>query len=555
MKPRGHLSSFRVSFMAPSDVDKLCSIVSSLGGPTYTPAELEWATQIAPGKALIKWIAAQLPSEGSNPDDEYAQRAFLSRIALENEEVNMLQNSELRMIAINFSSYIPPSRQSSKTTLIENNAYLLEQEAFLLQRRLQGTNTISQRIQKTAQAIAAELDRLQSSIVEKQEELERSSLKGDTVIFGSRSKSFDLLKCLQDNLQLDITSDYLTNCLDIRKQITQNVTEQLTTIDIWKDQQPSCAALELEALRLQHAFENMAPVHSSLLSSAEESAYCQQLELLVSFLEEEVDGNEGEIYDVLQQVAIMAHEEPYPGPPDIVKELELVWNIDQQVILKARISVISKAYSQFQQSILPSLQKIQAVLAEQQSYIQEILIVLGAFGQEMDGVAYQLDIAKAKTQEPSQNLSADFNHRHDSAMEQEMKKLLKDVQTLRLSNMPPLVLMDQNGILSALRALKENEMSMINEEEKLCSSIPITLNSLMDMHDPALNAIYTHSAVNTSPPFQLAPSVTVLQRNAKDKGEGLTAEIQRLQKDLKILNDDRAQRKLKSFVERWISMS
>ncbi|KAH7876738.1 uncharacterized protein C8R40DRAFT_1169252 [Lentinula edodes] len=535
--------------MTLSDVQKFCTIVSCLGGPAYTPNELEWVTQVPSGKALIGWIAAQLHSE----DDENSGQAVLSRIALEAEEVKLLQDSKPRAnsdVEVDFSNYIPPSRQSSRTALIDNNAYTFEQEVLLLQHRLRQTKTISQQLRKTAQSITIGIDRVEGSISKKQEELEQLSLEVDTLISGTCSKSFDLLQCLQENLLPDVTSDTLTRCLKARKQIIQNVIEQLGAIDTWMDQLPSAAHLKLEALRLQHVIGLDTTGSSSLLLLAEESAYRQQLKSLMGTLEK-ADADEGEIYDILQRVTTV-NEEVYPGSPKIVKELELAWNMDQLAILEARASVLDKASSQFHRSILPPLQRMHALLAEQQSVIDDTLAVIGTFRQEMDEVVHHVDAARIKACDPSRDLSSNFiNH---SSLENEMKTLLKDLQAVRPSDMPPLVLLNQNDILAELKALKEKEKSLDDQEERFGSLIPIMLNSLMVPHGPALDAMYAHSPVNSSAPFQLSPSVATLQHNAKANGDALAAQIQRLQKDLTILDDNRTQRKLESFVERWNSL-
>lgn len=113
-----------------SDVEKLCILVSCLGGPSYTPDEFEWTTNIAAGRALIEWIASQLPS--NVVDDERAARAALSRIALEDEEVKMcvpflfrffhpstkhhgrLQSTRTKSdLRVDLSNYISPSRKRS----------------------------------------------------------------------------------------------------------------------------------------------------------------------------------------------------------------------------------------------------------------------------------------------------------------------------------------------------------------------------------------------------------------------------------------------------------
>ncbi|KAJ3824775.1 hypothetical protein F5880DRAFT_1479557 [Lentinula raphanica] len=487
--------------MAPSDLEKLCSIVSSLGGPTYTRNELEGATQTAPGKALIEWIAAQFPLEDGKDDDEYLQRALLSRIALEDDEVKLLQNSKLPTDAdrkTDLSTYIPPSRQSLRMTLTDNNAYTLEQEVLLLQHRLQQAESVTQQLQKTTHAITAELNSIRGDTVKKQEELESLSLK-----------------------------------------VCEYVSAQLSAIETWKDvhQLPTSAAhLAIEALRLQRVLgldqddNTTGKTTNLLLSSAEESAYCQQLELLVQSLED-VGGDEGEIYDVLQQLAL-ENEESHRAPLDIERELKLAWNMDQLAILEARIAVLDEGLSQFHQSVLPPLEGIHTRLAEHQTFFQDSLAILDKFLQEIQEIDFAIHEANRRASTSSQKRCTDkLNHqRRESALEDDLKTAFKNLESLRLSDMPPLVLLDQEDVLSELRALKAKEKVLHDEEEKRCSSLPTALNSLMAMHDTVLNATYAHSELNTSPPFQLSPSVTRLQEDAKAQGDALMAESQRLQK-------------------------
>ncbi|KAJ3766589.1 hypothetical protein FB446DRAFT_757658 [Lentinula raphanica] len=528
--------------MATSDLEKLCSIVSSLGGPTYTRNELEGATQTAPGKALIEWIAAQFPLEDGKDDDEYLQRALLSRIALEDDEVKLLQNSKLPTDAdrkTDLSTYIPPSRQSLRMTLIDNNAYTLEQEVLLLQHRLQQAESVTQQLQKTTHAITAELNSIRGDTVKKQEELESLSLKEDAVIAGTFSKFFRLMKSWQENLHLDVTSDHLAKSLDVRNQITQDVSAQLSAIETWKDvhQLPTSAAhLAIEALRLQRVLgldqddNTTGKTTNLLLSSAEESAYCQQLELLVQSLED-VGGDEGEIYDVLQQLAL-ENEESHRAPLDIERELKLAWNMDQLAILEARIAVLDEGLSQFHQSVLPPLEGIHTHLAEHQTFFQDSQAILDKFLQEIQEIDFAIHEANRRASTSSQKRCTDkSNHqRRESALKDDLKTAFKNLESLRLSDMPPLVLLDQEDVLSELRALKAKEKVVHDQEEKRCSSLPTALNSLMAMHDTTLKATYAHSEMNTSPPFQLSPSVTRLQGDARAKGDALTAETQRLQK-------------------------
>lgn len=278
----------------------------------------------------------------------------------------------------------------------------------------------------------------------------------------------------------------MRNCLDDRIQVTQCITEQLASIDAWKDPFPSAKELKLEALRLQNALGLDRAGNSSLLSSAEETAHYLQLKLLIKSLEE-VNGDDGEIYDILQEIGIV-NDRP-SRTPNIAKELESAWNMDQSTILKARASVLDKvtksnastvytlfisplsqASLQFHQTILPPLQDLNTLLEEQQSVLRETLSILGAFGQELDNIAR--DLEAVKTDNPP---SSDDDR---PPLEHELNALLKELQALRPSDSPPLVLLDQNDVLTELDALKQREKSLEVQEEQWCSSMPAALNSL-----------------------------------------------------------------------------
>ena len=70
-------------------------IVSHLGGPPITPADIEWALDFSAGKALIEWVADQFRiANGEVEDveegmDSLRYRSAFESIALEDEEVQM----------------------------------------------------------------------------------------------------------------------------------------------------------------------------------------------------------------------------------------------------------------------------------------------------------------------------------------------------------------------------------------------------------------------------------------------------------------------------------
>ncbi|KAF9073537.1 hypothetical protein BDP27DRAFT_1318446 [Rhodocollybia butyracea] len=533
-----------------SNVEKLCRIVSCLGGPSYSPNELEWATQITAGNTLINWIVTQLPSD-IDIDDDCSLRAALLRIALEDEEVKMLQQcgAPTSNLKADLSNYVSPSRQSSRTALVENSTYAIEKQVSLLQHRLRQTKAVSHQLQKTAHVINAELERVQGGIDAKQEELELLSMRADSTISNNCSKYSELFKFLEENLKPDSSVAFLTECLDDRTQIIQRVSNQLACIDTWKARLPSTKNLDLEVLRLENAL-GMGESAASLVLSAEEVAYNQHLKVLINTLEA-VDGDDGEIYDILQEVRIEGFSH---HPPDIGKELELAWNRDQYTILKGYASVLEEASSQFYQTVC-SLENLHTVLAEQDTIIQKTLATLRDLQQELDAIEQDLAGATAKSHQRTPHDSFPNADSDSEIEESQLKGLLKRLQGFRPSDSSPLVLLDQNDVLSELELLKRREESLNVREEQWCSSIPMALNSLMSMQEPALTATYSHSAMNTSPPYQLSPSVAILQREAKVKSEVLSSQVQRLQKDILILDDNRTHRKLKAFVERWNLLS
>jgi hypothetical protein len=63
-------------------------MVSQLGGPSISPAHIEWALDIPAGKRLIEWLAAQFR-------DGTPVQTCLKMIALEDEEVQTYVRSRL----------------------------------------------------------------------------------------------------------------------------------------------------------------------------------------------------------------------------------------------------------------------------------------------------------------------------------------------------------------------------------------------------------------------------------------------------------------------------
>lgn len=92
----------------------------------------------------------------------------------------------------------------------------------------------------------------------------------------------------------------------------------------------------------------------------------------------------------------------------------------------------------------------------------------------MEDIARELDAIKAKTH----NSPSLDDHDDHPPLEHELSALLKERETLRSSDSPPPVLLNQNDVLTELSALKQRERSLGAQEEEWCSSMPIALNSM-----------------------------------------------------------------------------
>ena len=69
---------------------QLATLISTLGGPLISPADIEWAVDLPTGEKLLEWVAAQLQNvvvEGT--DERWSRQAALYNIALEAGEVEM----------------------------------------------------------------------------------------------------------------------------------------------------------------------------------------------------------------------------------------------------------------------------------------------------------------------------------------------------------------------------------------------------------------------------------------------------------------------------------
>ena len=73
------------TLMVSSLADRYSRLVTCLGGPPTDVNEIEWATDVPSGKALMEWATGQM---AGGPHDPIAS-ASLRRIALEEEEVRM----------------------------------------------------------------------------------------------------------------------------------------------------------------------------------------------------------------------------------------------------------------------------------------------------------------------------------------------------------------------------------------------------------------------------------------------------------------------------------
>ncbi len=71
--------------MVSSIADRFSSLVAGLSGPPLDVNDIEWATDLPAGKALMEWAAGQMAGSSADP----IANSSLRRIALEDEEVRM----------------------------------------------------------------------------------------------------------------------------------------------------------------------------------------------------------------------------------------------------------------------------------------------------------------------------------------------------------------------------------------------------------------------------------------------------------------------------------
>jgi hypothetical protein len=73
--------------MSSHTPELLSLMILNLGGPDIQPSDMEWATDLPAGKALLEWFADQVDIEVGGEGRGVDLQACLEMIALEDEEV------------------------------------------------------------------------------------------------------------------------------------------------------------------------------------------------------------------------------------------------------------------------------------------------------------------------------------------------------------------------------------------------------------------------------------------------------------------------------------
>ncbi|ESK97224.1 hypothetical protein Moror_17880 [Moniliophthora roreri MCA 2997] len=535
---------------ALKQVSALTSIVASLGGPNISPKDIEWVMQVERGRNIVEWLASQVKevADLDGEDSEEKLRAALSQIALEKEEVDMLKRVD-KVAPVNgaevSAQYLTPSKQRERVTLLDNLSYTMENEVDALKNRIQQTKLASQRLSRSVKKLKTELQQVKDDNVKLQERLSDLSIENETAVSNAASRALEALDT-PASLPKDEKESLFQQLVNLRAQFSNDYKRATAVIDGARSCMPSAQTVEAEANRLHTALYEPDPATGRTLYSDAEDALLAQEMLALSRIIDESDGDKDTIYDILQTL-----DNGDPGSTsqvDIKSELETAWYDDQMALLEAREAALKKAIFAFDEILVQPLQELKEALSGEEDLLKATLNQATALRSEMDEICARLSDAQAYEHDTSAKYSGE-----DSTWERQLIDLLKQHENLRPKDAPPLVLLDSNDLLSELRSMVERANALDKQEEDWISSLACKLNTLQSSHHAALLATYAHSPLNTSQPYAASAAVEDLRAKTKTKGDEMIKLVQRLQSEVKLLESDRTQRKLKSFVERWVA--
>ncbi|KAF5355474.1 hypothetical protein D9758_006319 [Tetrapyrgos nigripes] len=505
-------------------------IVSLLGGPIINPSELQWVTEFEFGRKLMRFIASQIDPPlqqgvASLEDNELMKEIALNRIVSSETGTGSDQG---------MASYTRRARLS----FLGKQASLTEDEVRTLKARLRQTIAVSKQLVLSVHKLKNEIQTLDTKIQAKQNELAELSIQSDaSIVKLCRHASETLEYVLRGNDRVKIEAA-LRDSANLHNQVLKHTQNQIEEVQDNIYRIPSSAEVQAEASRLNASINANTDESKNLRVLAEEVAYCQELNRLAAIIDQTSE-EDGEIYDILQQVASESQPAGDSGLfVDIQGELETAWNRDQATYLTAYSGVLDQAIAAMDNTTLPPIKNVHTTLSAIQMDVDAVLNLIGDIGKEMDRIIAELEPSEQEKMVPT---TPDQTNEY-----QAIRSLLK---SSRETSKTPLIILDEEDVLNVVTNVLRRKERLDLQAGELDKTTPAMLNRLLSVHDVALSKIYANSPLNTSPPF--APSSSTLFHDVEVKSAQLVETVKKLQQEMESVHNVRTQRKLQSFVDRW----
>ncbi|KAI0919082.1 hypothetical protein AcV5_002092 [Taiwanofungus camphoratus] len=570
--------------MASSDTataaDKLVLLTQYLGGPRYSPKDIEWAADLPVGKALIEWLANQVTDSDLVEEsilEDYSEclryRTSLEAIALEDEEIKEAQRAEelgiLDIEGISYTEitsvpleYAGPSALRSRYEYMDAEAELLETETNMLKHRLKSASAMSKQLKETIKVLRSSLSGIDSQMIDQQERLAELSIRTDISIAKSTSAAMHLLdsiraNCLQGpksrpvDTNISAYKSKLSSMSIIRSNIVDRAEEGLRVVDEASNSLPSKDEVRWEIERLQHNLSKLRYPSSAgsgrsgdNIPNLAVTSYHTELEKMCGQIEGARDETERRRFldDILSQADDSSTD--IDNEVDIRAELSHAWTLDQAALLTARENVMNETEALFEEHLLSPLTQLHKNLSTTTTVVVEAEAVVSALIEELEEVVDDVQTARESTTSVFGKTSS---YQAQCLLEAQLVELLKHMTTREPDRL--LVLLNRSDLEDELGSVHKRAQDVERAEEEWASTLTKKLSTLINSHAPLVSTIYANSSVHTSPPFTPASDNRALEAEARERTGQLSAAVVRLQKEAEINTRDK--RRLDAFVEKW----
>ncbi|KAI0079846.1 hypothetical protein K474DRAFT_1658672 [Panus rudis PR-1116 ss-1] len=545
-------------------IQKFCSLVSSLGGPSIDEREITWVLDKPAGRLLVEWVAAQtpdVPSRGSTPNlNDVESNSTLDRnqpytrkIALEAEEEYLLGiASHSHGILTNAHenaplSYTVPSMLEKRHKAMESEVALLELETTRLKQRLKQAKLIDEQLKQTAKSLRASLLGLNTGSERNHESFSELTIKSDATISKAVISAQQLLTSKFDSQvkegstsSLDPLHSKFSGLSTQYARILSAAEAQFAHVQDARNALPTAADIKLDASALESTLRS-----AKVEEKAEallDTAYAIELEGLCSSLD--TDGDSCAMFNQAALDAENSRDTGYPNLslPNVEEELENGWLADQEALLKASRKILDGTEVLFDIKVLPSLHGLYEELSGRSESDLEAEALISALLEELEEIAD--DVEKADI--PS---SQEEEAKSEKDLLNSLRSCFKEHRELRPAKAPPLVLLDESDVTDELEATHSRLRDAREAERNWLTSFPATLSVLTSSQEPLLRAMYANAPMNTSPPFAPPYDLVKLERAARKEAEGMSSAIFKLQKETVL--GAKVQRRMAAFVEKW----